>query len=859
MKLISSIHRWALIIPLLVSVVSPAFSQSSARLFSVSGTVQDPNHAVIAGARVELKTGTISVQSALTDESGGFRFDKVAAGVYQIHISSEGFDPADVPLEVKDKPPALLRISLAVTGVRQETTVAADGMQVSTEIGDNQNSNTISGDTLSNLPAFDQDYVATMSRFLDAGAVGTNGATLVVDGMEVNSLGVSASAIKEVKINNDPYSAEFSRPGRGRIEVITKSGSTEYHGTFNFLFRDYHLNARDPFALTRPPEQRRIYEGILTGPIRGSKKTSFLLSIDRNEEDLEAVVFALGPAGIIQENVAAPARNLLIAGKINHAFSNTHSFSAFYSYQDRSNRNQGVGGIVLPEAGTDTEFIEHEIRISDQSFFSPKLLNQFRFLLGHYSAPIRNVSPATRLVVADTFIGGGAQANQLRTEYHFELTDIVSYTSGRNTIKGGIDIPDFSRRGLDNNINMGGTFYFSSLADYLAQRPFSFQQQQGIGRMVFYEKILNLFAQDDLRLRPNLMISVGLRRDWQNYFHDSNNFAPRFSFAYAPRAGGKTVVRGGAGFFYDRTGPRPIFDILQFNGERLRLYVLPDPGFPDPLGGGGSLAAQPVSVTRLDPNVHIPYTLQYSVGVERQLQKSTTLAITYIGSRGVSLFRSRDLNAPPLPDYLARPNPDFGVIRQIESSGSSRSNSFEVSLRGRASHFLNVMAQYTLSRTYNDTSGITLFPANDYDLSGEWARADFDRLHRFEFLGALNPGKLLNLGVAVSAYSGAPYTLTTGRDDFHTGIANARPAGVRRNSLQGPGYFDLDLRWSHDFLLNKTKKDKSPAVTVGVDAFNVLNRVNEVSFVGNLSSPFFGRAIAAQPPRRLQLSFRFKF
>ena len=169
------------------------------------------------------------------------------------------------------------------------------------------------------------------------------------------------------------------------------------------------------------------------------------------------------------------------------------------------------------------------------------------------------------------------------------------------------------------------------------------------------------------------------------------------------------------------------------------------------------------------------------------------------------------------------------------------------------------MAQYTLSRAYNDTSGITVFPANNYDLSGEWARADFDRLQRFEFLGTFNPGNLVNLGIALSAYSGAPYTLTTGRDDFHTGIANARPAGVRRNRLQGPGYLDLDLRWSHDFLLRKAKKDKSPTVTVGVDAFNILNRVNDVSLVGNLSSPFFGRAVAAQPPRRLQLSFRFKF
>ena len=368
MKRFLMIRHSVLVIFWLVSLISLASSQTSPRAFSISGVVQDPSGAIVSNANVELKSGVANIQSTMTDGTGTFRFSQIPSGTYQINIRYEGFEPASIPVEIGTRPPGPLRITLAVAGVHQEATVSAESAQVSSETSENQNSNSLTGQALSNLPVFDQDYVAAMSRFLDAGAVGTNGATLVVDGMEVNSLGVSASAVKEVKINNDPYSAEFSRPGRGRIEVITKSGSAEYHGTFNFLFRDYHLNARDPFALTRPPEQRRIYEGIFTGPIRGSKKTSFLLSVDRNEEDLEAVVFALGPTGAIQENVATPVRNLLVAGKINHVFSDTHNFSAFYSYQDRSNRNQGVGGIVLPEAGTDTEFIEHEIRITTNTF-----------------------------------------------------------------------------------------------------------------------------------------------------------------------------------------------------------------------------------------------------------------------------------------------------------------------------------------------------------------------------------------------------------------------------------------------------------------------------------------------------------
>lgn len=143
---------------------------------------------------------------------------------------------------------------------------------------------------------------------------------------------------------------------------------------------------------------------------------------------------------------------------------------------------------------------------------------------------------------------------------------------------------------------------------------------------------------------------------------------------------------------------------------------------------------------------------------------------------------------------------------------------------------------------------------------GEWARADFDRRHRFELLGTLNPGKLFNLGVSLSLSSGVPYTLTTGLDEFHTGTANAGPTGVSRNGLQGPAFADLDLRWSRDFtLITGKKKDEGVKSTLAIDAFNILNEVNYIGLVGNLRSPFFGRAVAAQPPRRLQLSFRLKF
>ena len=133
------------------------------------------------------------------------------------------------------------------------------------------------------------------------------------------------------------------------------------------------------------------------------------------------------------------------------------------------------------------------------------------------------------------------------------------------------------------------------------------------------------------------------------------------------------------------------------------------------------------------------------------------------------------------------------------------------------------------------------------------------RLLEHNLLGTVKAGKLLNLGLGVSLNTGRPYSLTTGRDDYHTGFANARPAGIGRNTLDGPGYAEFDVRWSHDFEVAPPKHEVAPTITVSIDAFNVSNHVNYTSYIGNLSSPFFGRAVSALPPRRLQLSTRFRF
>lgn len=848
---------------LLVSgLVSTVFGQDSIPTTSVTGIVIDPTDAGVPGAKLTLRRSGAMLATTTAGSTGLFRFDEVRPGSYEVTTEHLGFSPLTTKVRVGSKNPTSLTIRLSLAAVQSDVTVNAGATQISTEAADNVNTVTLNRQSLDDLPIFDQDYIGTMSRFLDAGSIATGGTTIIVDGLEATRAGVSPSAIQEVKINNDPYSAEYPRPGRSRIEIITKPGSAVFHGTFNFLFRDSYLNARDPFALTRPPEQRRIFEGSLSGPVGKSKKMSFLISANRQEEDQRAVVFAEGPSGPIQQTMAAPSRNTELSGSFNRLIGENHLISIRGLYTDRTIVNQGVGGFNLPEVATNFKDREDIIYFNHRGPITTKFYNLFRFLVARQHTPTTSVNPDPRIVVLGGFTGGGAQGNRLQTENHIAFNEIVVWSGQKHMVKFGVNVPDISRRGLDDNTNQGGTYTFSSLADYIAKRPFSLTRQSGDGHVVFIEKVVGGFIQDEWKLRPNLQLSVGVRYDWQNYFHDNNNVAPRVSLAYAPGKNHKTVIRGGGGLFYDRTGPQPIFDLLRYDGHRLLSYIITNPPYPDPGAAG------PTSIVRLDPTVKLPYLAQFGLGVERQLAKTTTVTVNYYGTRGVSLFRSRDVNAPPPPDYSARPNPAFSVWRQIESSADMMGHSLEIGLRGNVTRYFSGMVQYTLSRTYNNTGGnpstgarssLNSYPANNYDLSGEWARADFDQRHRFNLMGTITPGRYFKLGVALSLYSGAPYSITTGRDDNHDGQANDRPLGIPRNSLEGPGFVGLDVRWSHDLYFVRAKKDKGPSATLGLDAFNVLNHVNYAGYVGVQSSPFFRQPVAALPVRKLQASFSFRF
>jgi hypothetical protein len=830
---------------LLLAVLFGGMAQTAVPGVAVDGVVLDQTGAVLAGATVELVNAAGAVTKTVdADAVGTFRFDAVPPGTYQLRATFEGFKPASARVRVGARPPSRQKLVLELASISQEITVSDSATEMNTTASSNVDAVSIDQNMLDSLPVFDRDYIATVSRFLDTGSLGTGGVTVVVNGMEVNALNVSASAVAQIRINQDPYSAEYSRPGRGRIEILTKPGTQTFHAETNAIVRDARFNARNAFATSKPPEQRRIFEGFLGGPVGKGGKTSFMLSANDERNDNQAFIFAVGPSGVIDDTLpqsSGEARSPAAPDQRQEHVLDPTKLSI------QSDENRG--------AAARRRLRRHYVHITSSR------------------SPSRSRPTRSTLVVQFQMLRARARADdQPPGSRHRRRRRVYGRRrAGRHHAHGNAHQLERARRGVtarissrrDSSVDWStrflrpdyrGTFFLPGSMRPAHRTP---SQQRGNGDLALLEKQVGAYIKDDWHVRPGLSIGYGLRYDWQNYFHDNNNVAPRVSLAYAPGNKKTNVFRAGVGVFNDRSGPVVIADVLHSLPGGLTRLVVTNPGYPDPFASAAVAAAQPPSIVQLAPDVQIPQTIQYSAGLEHQLQKTTTLSITYTGARGYHLFRSRDINAPPPPLYLARPALAFGAIRQVESNGRQDSDSLAVTLRGRVTRWFNGQVQYTLSRVDNDANGIGSFAANDYDLSGEWARADFDRRHRFVLLGRVSPVKAVNLGVGLTLNSGGPFTEMLGGDVYNNGRGRARPAGVGRNTREGDGFATLDLRASRDVKFGTGKDER--AVTFGLDAFNLLNRVNYGGYVGTVSSPLFGLPVSARPPRQLQFSTRLKF
>lgn len=848
----------------------------------VNGTVADESGAIIPGAQVVITDATgKTIASATTDAAGTFRVPVQVSGIYTLSVTLAGFQPYSAGVSVEgNKSPAAMKVTLAVATSVQQVEVNAGSQTDLTATENNGDTSTMSAKDIKDLPVFDNDLVTAMGSFLDAGQAGTAGSGLMVDGVEANRAMVSPSAIQEVHINQDAYSAQYYNPGRGQMEIITKQSTDTYHGQFNFTFRDAALNAQQGFSPTKPPEQRRIYEGNLTGPVAHLKNTMFLFSMNRAEEDLTSVTNATvaptpdNPSGVYNVNTPSPTRDTEFSIRVGHQFSDKNSASLMYAFQDATNRNSGVGNQTLPEAGYDTETREDDLIFHNDYIISASKLNQFSLVAERTYFPMSDVQEGPRLVVNGNYVGGSAQTDQVASEYNVRGSDIVTWTQGPHNLKFGVNLPHLSRRVFDDNTNRAGTYTYSptyaadgsviatSIQNEQAGNPSGYTAKEGQIRFVYHQQETGAFVQDQIKLTHRFSLTPGLRYDWQNFLSsDVNNFSPRLSFAYVIDQKHEMVLRGGGGVYYDRIGSSPTLDIARYEHAELRLFQISSnqQSLCYPIADCVTADTLAPSLVERAPGIKTPYQINYGISLDRKVGQSGTISIGGRMNRGVDLFRSIDINAPLPPDYATRPDVAISQYRQIQSASTQNGSALDINYRGRLNRYFTGFAWYTWSHYGNDTSGISWFPQNQQDPKAEWGPADWDQRNHFGFYGMFNPEHLLNLGVGVFANSGKPWTILTGTDAYGDNLFNARPEGVARNSEIGPDYADLDLRWGYDFKLQPKETDKSPTIGVSVSSFDVLNHLNGSYVDTTQGSEDFGQVTSALPPRRVQLAMRLNF
>lgn len=884
--------------PSLLAFAANSSSSAPPAAPAIHGVVADATGAIVPGAEVDLVDLSGAVTSTFhSDGEGNFKVTAPHAGSYTLVVSEPGFETVSTPVTIatplssSGAPAAAalakpLHITLPVAALATNIRVNAENSEDLTAPEENRDSSVMTAGDLKALPIFDNDYQSAMSTFLDDNVTATGGTGLLVDGVEANRATVSASAVQEIRINQDPYSARYYWPGRGQMEIITKSAADHYHGQFNFLFRDSALNAQNALAPSKPFEQRRIYEGHVTGPIPHENKSSFLASFNRAEEDLDAVVSATivpttaNPSGAFNANVAAPTRDTEFSARAAHQFGEKNSAYAQYSYQDWTGQNQGVGGQALAAAGYSNQYREDDAVIHVDSTLSAVALNQLSLVGEHDSNRNTNAAEAPRINVAGDFSGGSAQSDSLGTEYNFRINDMVSWTHGRHYVKFGAGTPHIGRRAFDDNTNALGSYTFgptlaadgvtvlsSALQNYQANRPSGFSQNTGDVHFIYHQQEMGAFIQDQFKINARFSITPGIRYDWQNFLATRRlGFSPRASFAWVLDPDSKLIVRGGGGIYYDRFGSGPLLDLVRFENARRRSVVLSlDPAKQPttgcvPIGDCVDIAAQPYSLARLEPNAKIPYDIQYGLSIERQLGEKASAVVSVYSVRGIDEFRSVDINAPtPESGYTERPNPEYSRIRQMQPAGFFEGDAMDINYRGRLNKYFTGFGRYTFSHYESNTGGIGWYPQNQYAPNDEWSNAGFDRRHRLGMYAMFQPESIFNLGAGIFANTGTPYTELTGTDAYGDDLFNTRPDGVGRDSERNPSYVDLDLRWGHDFHITPSKDEEAPRLGFSAGAFNVLNHVNGTSVDPVETSSSFGQVTAVAPPRRIQLGMRFEF
>ncbi len=622
-----------------VLTATPAFSQATG---SLTGSVTDALGAILVGASITVESSAGVKKTAVTNARGEYSVTGLTPGKYTVKAIAPKFalyENTDVTVSAGEKTDLI--VVLTVSGVEEQVEVATDNT-ISTDADSNSSATVIKGKDIDALPD-DPDELAAALQALAGPSAGPNGGQIYIDGFTGGSL-PSKDSIREIRINSNPFSAEYDRLGFGRIEILTKPGSDKFRGSAFGNFNDESLNSRNPFAVNRAPSQMRFFGANFSGPIQ-KKKSSYSFEINNRDVDNNAIVNAviLDPSLNItnfSREVRVPSRRFSLGPRIDYALNDKNTLVVRYSFDKNSAKNQGVSDTSLPSRAYISSGFGHELRVTETAILNAKTVNETRFEYSYDKRSQTGDSTIPTISVASAFTGGGSSVgNSFNRNKTWELNNFTSTSFGKgmaHSIKVGgrlrhVDIDDRS------DSNYAGSFVFAGFAElrspagctpvsatcvvvapavtsidqyrqkllgitnatYSNFNPTQFTLTTGNPLASVSQTEGSLFFTDDWRFSPALMLSFGLRYENQTNIKDGLNFAPRFGFAWSPGAGGakapKTVFRGGAGVFFDRFGINNTLTALRFNGiNQLSLVVSANETDPVRRAAALTLLAQPV-------------------------------------------------------------------------------------------------------------------------------------------------------------------------------------------------------------------------------------------------------------------------
>ena len=776
----------------------------------IRGTVSDPTGAVIPNASIVLTSDESSIPATLTGRDGSFRFAGVPAGRYSLIVTADGFAPATLDgIEVLPGKIVQKNVGLQLPVAQQQVEVTDEATGVSTSADNNASSIVIKGKDLDAL-SDDPDELQTELTALAGPAAGPNGAQIFIDGFTGGQL-PPKSSIREIRINQNPFSAHYDKLGYGRIEILTKPGTDKVHGNLMVMGNDSAFNSLNPFVTSEPAYYTTFANGSVGGAL--GKRTSWFGSVfQRNNASNSIVNAELLNANSGAYNysaaVANPQSRLDVSPRLDFQLGKNNTLTVRYMLDRQVQTNSGVSQFALQSQAYNVSNYENSVQVSDAQVLSATAVNEtrFQYIRARDNQVAQNTDPT--VTVQGAFTGGGSNAGVVRdNQDRFELENDTTEAKGAHSIQFGTRLR-LTRDANFSTSGFNGSYIYQSLSAYAAKTPSEYDVTAGKADSNVALFDAGLFFQDDFKYRPNLTLSYGLRYEAQNRISDHNDWAPRLSMAWAPAGGkstpAKTVIRAGYGWFYDRFSSTYVLDAIRQNGVNQQQYVVKNPTFyqdAPPASMLATLSSVAPTIYEVAPHLKASINMQAAVGVEHQFGKIATTSVTYVNSRGVHEYMSDNVNAylPGTYDMTTgtgtRPNGINENIYQFQSGGVYNQNQLTVNYNVKAKR-VSLFGFYMLGFAKADTSGATYFPSNQFDPAADYGRANFDVRNRFLLGGNLQGPYGVSFSPMLVTNSGTPFNITIGQDLNGDNQFNDRPAFATSSSTDGDrtkyGVFDLN-------------------------------------------------------------------